>query len=149
MKSKRQEALLEIIEKKIILTQEELQSELNAMGFNVTQSTVSRDIKELRLIKAHDSAGNYRYIVSDRAGEQQPLSHYSEIISNSIRAIEYAVNDIVIKCYNGMAQSVCVAIDLLFGDRMLGSVAGDDTILIITHSEEEAVALTREIRKMI
>ena len=149
MKSKRQEMLLEIIENKIILTQEDLQNELNALGFNVTQSTVSRDIKELRLIKAHDANGNYRYIVSDRANEQQPLSHYNEIVAKSVRGIDCAVNDIVIKCYNGMASSVCVAIDLIFGDRMLGSVAGDDTVLVITHSEQEAVELTREIRKII
>ncbi len=148
MKSRRQELLLEIIEEKIIVTQEELQSELNAAGFDVTQSTVSRDIKELKLVKAHDQNGNYRYIASKDSGKQ-PLSHFSDIIARSVKSVDCAMNDIVIKCFTGMAQSVCVAIDTLYNDRMLGSIAGDDTILIITRTSEDALSLTYEFKKMI
>ncbi len=148
MKSRRQEILLEIIENKIIVTQEELQSELNAAGFEVTQSTVSRDIKELKLVKVHDAGGNYRYAASGPSSAQ-PLSHFNEIIAKSVRSVDCAMNDIVIKCFNGMASSVCVAIDTIYNDRMLGSIAGDDTIFIITRSSEDALSLCYELKKMI
>lgn len=149
MKSRRQEKILEIIRNDIILTQDELQNALTTAGFNVAQSTVSRDIKELRLVKGHDSSGNYRYISAEnQATDRQPLSHYRDMISKSVKSIDCALNDIVIKCYNGMASSVCVAVDEILGDRMLGSVAGDDTILIVTHNSEDALQLTYELKKM-
>ncbi len=149
VKTKRQEKILEIIRDDVIVTQEELQNALINLGFKVTQSTVSRDIKELRLIKGHDKNGNYRYISVDRSSSQhQPLSHYRELVAKSVKSIDCAMNDIVIKCYTGMASSVCVAIDVMMGDRMLGSVAGDDTILIVTRSIEDAIELTYELKKM-
>lgn len=148
MKGKRQEKILEIIKSQIILTQEDLQDALNSAGFKVTQSTVSRDIKELCLFKGHDSNGNYRYISGERTNADQPLSHYREIISRSVISIESALNDIVIKCYAGMAQSVCVAVDSMFSDKMLGSIAGDDTIFVITQSVENAFLLCDEIKKI-
>ena len=80
MKNKRQNEILSIIVQKVVNTQEDLQNELLALGYNVTQSTVSRDIKELRLVKGHDQNGNYRYISSDaRINEYQPLTHYRDI----------------------------------------------------------------------
>ncbi len=149
VKTKRQEKILDIIQSDVIVTQEELQKALIDLGFKVTQSTVSRDIKELRLIKGHDKNGNYRYISVDKSNAQhQPISHYRELVAKSVKSIDCAMNDIVIKCYNGMASSVCVAIDVMIGDRMLGSVAGDDTILIVTHSVEDAIELTYELKKM-
>ncbi len=149
MKGKRQEKILEIIKDNIIFTQDDLQNILNSLGFKVTQSTVSRDIKELRLVKGHDQNGNYRYISSDtRVNDHQPLSHYREIFSRSVVSVDNALNDIVIKCYNGMASSVCVAIDAMFSGRMLGSIAGEDTIFIITRSTNDAVALSEEFKKM-
>ncbi len=149
MKDKRQEKILEIIKDNIIFTQDDLQSILNSLGFKVTQSTVSRDIKELRLVKGHDQNGNYRYISSDnRANDLQPLSHYREIFSRSVVSVDNALNDIVIKCYNGMASSVCVAIDAMFSGRMLGSIAGEDTIFIVARSTNDAIALSEELKKM-
>lgn len=150
MKGKRQEVILDIIKKNIILTQDELQLALEKFGFNVTQSTVSRDIKELKLVKGRDEAGNYRYIcAATNDTELKPLSNYKEIISNSVKSIDCAMNDVVVKCYTGMASSVCVAIDIIFGDKMLGSIAGDDTIFIVTHSIDEALQLSNEIKKII
>ena len=149
VKTKRQEKILDIIKSNVIVTQEELQKALIDLGFKVTQSTVSRDIKELRLIKGHDKNGNYRYISADKStARHQPISHYRELVAKSVKSIDCAMNDIVIKCYNGMASSVCVAIDVMIGDRMLGSVAGDDTILIVTHSVEDAIELTYELKKL-
>lgn len=149
MKDKRQEKILEIIQNNIIFTQDDLQNALNRLGFKVTQSTVSRDIKELRLVKGHDSEGNYRYVSSDTGGlEQQPISHYREIFSRYAISIEYALNDVVVKCYSGMASSVCVAIDAMFKGMMLGTLAGDDTVFIVTHSIEEATKLATELKKI-
>lgn len=150
MKRKRQQKILEIISNNIVLTQDDLQNLLLAAGFKVTQSTVSRDIKELKLIKGHDAAGNYRYVSSEvRDNNQQAFGHYKEILSRYIINVDYALNDIVIKCVSGMASSVCVAIDTMYNDMMLGTIAGDDTIFIITQSEARAGQLTNEIKKMI
>lgn len=149
MKKKRQQKILEIIEKNIVLTQDDIQNLLQEAGFKVTQSTVSRDIKELRLIKGHDAYGNYRYVSSQlKSSEKQSFAHYREIFSRYAKSVEYAVNDIVIKCMSGMASSVCVAIDAMFNEMMLGTIAGDDTIFIITHSEAQAHQLTNELKKM-
>ena len=149
MKRRRQQKILEIISDNIVLTQDDLQNLLLAEGFEVTQSTVSRDIKELRLIKGHDSAGNYRYVSSDlRDTNKQAFSHYREIFSRYITNVDFALNDVVIKCVSGMASSVCVAIDSIYNDMMLGTIAGDDTIFVVTRSETQALQLTNELKKM-
>lgn len=150
MKNNRQAKIIDLINDKIILTQEELQAALQAEGYNVTQSTVSRDIKELRLVKGHDSAGNYRYLSSDvQTVSSQPTGHYKELFLRSVKSVDYAMNNVVVKCFNGMASGACVALDTIFADKMLGSLAGDDTILAITRSEAEAAALASELKKMI
>ena len=148
MKGSRQEKILEIIENNIILTQDDLQIALNKLGFKVTQSTVSRDIKELRLVKAHDANGNYRYVSSDKGNSERPAAHYNEIFSRYAISVDYALNNVVIKCYNGMASSVCVAADSMFKSLMLGSIAGDDTIFIVTKGTEEAQKLCGELKKI-
>ncbi len=149
MKRKRQQKILEIIANNIVLTQDDLQNLLLAEGFTVTQSTVSRDIKELRLIKGHDAAGNYRYISNElRDTNNQAFSHYREIFSRYTTNVDFALNDIVIKCVAGMASSVCVAIDAMYNDMMLGTIAGDDTVFIVTRSESQALQLTNELKKM-
>ena len=147
MKGNRQDEILKIIEQEIILTQDDLQNALNRLGYKVTQSTVSRDIKQLRLIKGHDKDGNYRYMNSlSKGGNEQSLSHYYDIITRSATGVDYALNNIVVKCYNGMAQSVCVALDTIFKNDMIGSIAGDDTVLIIARSENDAQALYKKIK---
>ncbi len=147
MKENRLEKILQIISEQIILTQDDLQEALKSRGFNVTQSTISRDIKRLRLVKGHDENGNYRYISAAKPGEgSRDLSHYHDIFSKSVISVEYALNDIVIKCYTGMASSVCVAVDTIFSGRMLGTIAGDDTIFIIARSAEDAKSLAEELK---
>ena len=149
MKNKRQQEILDLIAKKIIINQGELQAALISSGYEVTQSTVSRDIKELRLIKGHDADGNYRYISRENAAAgEQPYNNYRDIISKSVKSVDYAINNIVVKCYTGMASSVCVAIDTLFSGRMLGSLAGDDTIFIVTRGESESAELAEKIKKL-
>ncbi len=149
MKNKRQEKLLQIIKEKPIFTQDDLQNELNAYGFKVTQSTVSRDIRELKLVKGHDAQGNYRYITPDVRANEKNSDNYRDMIKNSVISVNYAVNDVVVKCFNGMAQSACVSLDIMFGDIMLGSVAGDDTVLIVAESESKAKDLCEQISNIL
>ena len=147
MKGNRLEKILQIINERVILTQDDLQAALLEEGYNVTQSTISRDIKRLRLVKGHDANGTYRYISGAKTADSAyDISHYRDIFSKSVISVECALNDIVIKCYTGMASSVCVAVDAVFSGRMLGTIAGDDTIFIIARSEHDAENLTVELK---
>lgn len=148
MKNKRQKEILEIIKQKIVLTQEDLQNELLLLGYNVTQSTVSRDIKELKLIKSHDSSGNYRYI-SNQITSKYSDSHYRDMFVKAVKTVDYALNNVVINCYAGMASSACVALDSMFHDMMLGSLAGDDTIIVVTKSEQHSIELVNELNNLL
>lgn len=150
MKSKRQEKILDLIKSKIIITQDDLQAELIKLGFKVTQSTVSRDMKALKIIKGHDENGNYRYIAGDSSSvEEASYDHYNEMFAKSIKSIDYALNNVVIKCYNGMASSACVILDRLYGEMMLGTLAGEDTIIAVTRSEQASLDLTEELKKLL
>lgn len=150
MKVKRQEKILELIKEKVCLTQEDLQSGLEELGFNVTQSTVSRDIKELKLVKGRDENGNYRYLANPTAiNSENSMGKYHALFSASVKTVRYSLNNVVIKCENGMASSACVAVDELFGDMMLGSLAGDDTIIIVTESEYHSKQLCENLKKLL
>lgn len=147
MKQTRQKQILDIINQKIILTQEDLQSELLNLGFEVTQSTVSRDIKELRLVKSHDSQGNYRYVA--HISRNSDNSRQRDIFAKSVISVDYALNNVVIKCHSGMASGACVALDDMFHKYMLGSLAGDDTIIVVTRSAEHSKTLVQEINNIL
>ena len=150
MKDNRQAKILELINNNVILTQEELQASLMREGYNVTQSTVSRDIKELKLVKGHDQAGNYRYLSAELPKSvSHSTRHYHELFARSAKNVDFALNNVVVKCYNGMASGAGVAVDALFSDRMLGSLAGDDTVLIVTYCEAASANLAAELKKMI
>lgn len=148
MKNNRQKEILDIIAKKIILTQEDLQNELLLLGYNVTQSTVSRDIKELKLVKGHDSNGNYRYITHQKEVEHSH-SQYRDMFAKAVKTVDYALNNVVIKCYAGMASSAGVALDNMFHDMMLGSLAGDDTVIIVTKSEQHSEMLVEKLNDIL
>ena len=148
MKKERQDKLIELITKNPIETQEDLQKELMNAGFNVTQATVSRDIKELRIVKLLDANGVYRYAVGNTGSAGKALK-YRELFTHSVISVDYAMNDVVIKCHVGMAQGACVAVDEMFGDMMLGSLAGDDTIIIVTGGEPQSARLASELNKLL
>lgn len=150
MKTKRQEIILELIKNKVCLTQEDLQNGLKDLGFDVTQSTVSRDIKELKLVKGRDELGNYRYLTHINS-KQSPKNYnqYREFFAKAVKDIKYSLNNVVIKCDVGMASSACVMVDEMFGDMMLGSLAGDDTIIIVTQSEQDSKLLFESLNKII
>ncbi len=151
MKNKRQEKILELIKDKAFFTQDELQEALTSLGYKVTQSTVSRDIKQLRIVKALDSMGNYCYVSqigNPISGERESDLHYRDIFARSVISVDCAFNDIVVKCYAGMASGACVAVDYLFSGMIMGSLAGDDTILIITKTPEIAKQLADRLTVM-
>lgn len=147
MKKKRQEKLLELISSRIIDTQEDMQSALRDCGFDVTQATVSRDIKELRIVKATDSQGRYRYI-SHRESSGGSIA-YHDIFSSAVIKIESAMNDVVIKCHPGMASGACAALDNMKWDCIVGTLAGDDTILVITRNENAAYELVVSLKRIV
>lgn len=146
MKKLRHNKIIELINSKPIETQEEMQAALLSYGFNVTQATVSRDIKQLGLVKAQDSSGRYRYVTarSDSPNETNYL-----ILISSIVSIDYSLNNVVIKCHTGMAQAVCAKLDAMNIGNILGTLAGEDTIFIITRSESDSAALCDELLSII
>jgi transcriptional regulator of arginine metabolism len=148
MKKDRQLKIIELIKSKPIETQEELQQELTMAGYDVTQATVSRDIKELRIVKMLDDSGIYRYAVNSAHGGSKAPRH-RELFSRTVVSVDYAVNNVVIKCHVGMAQGACASLDSMHFPNVLGTLAGDDTILVITKTELDAENLCLELKAII
>lgn len=148
MKKKRHEKMLEIIKKSEIDTQEELQERLRKNGFEVTQATISRDIKELRLVKELSVSGKYKYSTG-RKLEKDFSNRLSSVFSESITSVDYALNTVVIKCFAGMANAACAAIDSMHWDGVVGTLAGDDTIFILCRTSDLATVFTSDLEKMI
>ena len=148
MKGNRQVAIINLIENYVIDTQERLQAELQKMGYSVTQATVSRDIKALNIVKSLDNDGNYRYTVN-RSQSNDNKGRYTDIFKNSAVSIKSAMNDVIVKCYAGTASAACAAIDSLFSDMFVGTLAGDDTILIITADTESALLLVQKLNEIL
>ena len=133
----RHTAILRIISEQEIETQDDLIAKLKENGFDVTQATVSRDIKQLGLVKTTDGEGTYRYSAPHPSSSGSD-SKFKNILSEAIISSESAENMVVVKTYSGMANAAAAAIDALASDRILGSIAGDDTILIVTKNDETA-----------
>lgn len=148
MKDKRHRKILELIDNFSIETQDELLNMLRQCGFNVTQATVSRDIKDLRLVKIIDENGKYRY-ASDINSVDNLKYNLLKRFSYSIKSIESSNNMVVIKTLNGMAQAVCANIDSMDTDGMLGTIAGDDTIFILMRDQESLDKFISETRKLL
>ena len=148
MKTMRHALILEIIESKDIETQEELAEELKNHGVNVTQATVSRDIKELRLIKTLSSDGKYKYSTGKETGRDISSKFFS-LFADSALSVDNAMNIVVIKTFTGMANAVCAAMDALQWNGVVGTVAGDDTILVLCKEEAIAAQLVQELKKLI
>ncbi len=149
MKNKRQEKLLEIIDSHIVTTQEQLLEYLKVSGYNVTQATVSRDIKELRIIKTLLPTGEYYYTHNNIAIKQAMPVKLNSIFMESIKSIDWAGNFVVIKCYSGMANAVCASIDNESWDGLLGTIAGDDTIFMLLRTENHARSFAENIKDII
>lgn len=148
MKSKRHELILKIIEKYSVSTQEELLGRLRDNGFDATQATVSRDIKELRLVKAMGSNGQYRY-VPNKTEPDELIAKYNAIFVQSVISADYAGNIIVIRCYTGMANAACAAFDSMRWDGLVGTLAGDDTIFAVCRTEGYASQMKDSIQRLL
>ena len=146
MKKSRQDAILKIVRENVVAPQDDLISLLQSAGFNVTQATISRDIKELGLAKAVDGSGIQRYIV--HTVKKVKSASHDYIFSSSVISVATAVNDIVIKCYPGMANAACAILDSMEFSEILGTLAGDDTILVIAKSENDAKILYNKINSL-
>ncbi len=150
MKSTRQNKILEIITENAIDRQEDLIEHLKKCGFTATQATISRDIKELRLIKTSTGDGNYKYVVSPGASKNNhTLSRFETIFKESVLNVDYAGNTVLVKCYTGMANAACEVFDALVWDNVVGTLSGDDTFFILMRTEEAAQKITRQIYKYI
>ena len=149
MKSKRQTKIVELVSTFDIGTQEELADRLKRAGFNVTQATVSRDIRELKLSKANIGDGRQRYILN--VNENPDINDkYKRALKDGFVSAERAVNMLVIKTFPGMAMASAAALDALSIPEIMGSIAGDDTIMCATAGEaqaEEALMKIRQIMK--
>ncbi len=148
MRIQRQNAILRLINEKNIETQFSLTEELKSLGFEVTQATVSRDIKELRLVKKQTGDGKSVYTKSSDPSFSDLDSRFIIIFSKCVTSIEYAVNNIVIKTLPGMAQAAGAAIDSMELPEVVGSIAGDDTVMMVVRSEESARRLVYKLRAL-
>lgn len=148
MKKNRHELILNLIEQFDITTQDELLARLAENGYDVTQATVSRDIKELRLAKTMSSSGKYRYTAHRSNEKKDYLAKYHAIFKESLISIENAGNMCCIKCYTGMANAACAAIDAMHWDGVVGTLAGDDTIFVLCSNEEKALGLKKSINNL-
>lgn len=149
MRNKRHDAILSLINEKNIETQQDLTISLGELGFDVTQATVSRDIKELRLLKRLNSDGRYVYAQNASAADENISDKMSIIFNKSVVSVDFAINTIVIKTLAGMAQGAASALDAMHFPECLGSIAGDDTIFVITRSEESAQKLCKKFKNMV
>lgn len=148
MRYPRQKKILELIENNEIETQEKLAAMLKESGYDVTQATVSRDIKELQLIKAMSSSGRYKYaaamkmsyVVSDR---------FIKIFKETIKSIDSAGNLVVIKTLSGCASAAAEALDTISLPHMVGTLAGDNTIMVVVDDPENVPGLIQELNNML
>lgn len=145
MKTLRQTKILEIIKEYHIETQADLLEMLKREGYSVTQATVSRDIKEMRLVKVLDSDGSYKYAAEAVSASEEASNAY--LFSTAVISIDYAHSIVVIKTKSGMAQAVCAALDSTHRIGVMGSIAGDDTIFVAARTDGAAVNLVSDLRK--
>lgn len=148
MKKRRHAKILELINSKNIETQEELQTYLLKCGFEVTQATISRDIKELRLVKELSDRGRYIYSTGKKANTDA-VRRTGGIFSESIVSVEHALNTVCIKCFPGMAMAVCTAIESMEWTGVVGAISGDDTIFVLCKTEDFAKIFTMNMEKIL
>lgn len=148
MKKKRQETIIELISKYPIETQEELTHHLNQLGFQTTQATVSRDIRELELTKIHTVDGKQTYGLVG-SSEKETTRKYQRILQDAITSLDVSENMLVIKTVSGMAMACAAALDALEIQTLLGSIAGDDTIFCVLKNNKVGKDVIHQIRHMI
>ncbi len=147
MKLERHSKIVELIGKYEIETQEELASRLQAAGFRVTQATVSRDIRELKLTKVQGDNGRQRYMVMQ--SQSSFSDKYIRILKDGYISVDMAQNILVIKTVSGMAMAVAAALDAMHFHEIVGSIAGDDTVMCAVRSVDDTILVMDKIKKLI
>ncbi len=143
MKNARQQEIIELIRQHTVSSQGTLQELLKERGYPVTQATISRDIRELELIKKADSSGIYHYVLPDR-----PVPN-ADLFAGNILSVDHAGNTVVIRCRSGTAQAVCTVLDNMPHPDVVGTLAGDDTIFALLRTVEQARRFTAELKQKI
>ena len=149
MKNQRQAKIMEIISNKNVETQEQLLAELQNAGFRSTQATISRDIKELRVVKELTSFGTYRYSAASTEVGSTFSSKLNTIFRECITSFDYAQNIIVIRTMPGLASAAASALDAMNMSVVLGTIAGDDTVFIVMRDNNAAAAFCGEIKSLL
>ena len=149
MKSKRQAEILRIIEDVDVETQDQLLEQLRLRGVTSTQATISRDIKELHLIKELTGYGTSKYVVSERKTSLNFAGRLRTIFKEGVTSFDMAQNIVVVKTMPGLASAACAAVDGMEIPDLVGSLAGDDTALLIMRTNEAAAEFCNEIHKML
>ena len=148
MKKNRHQKLKELVEQYEIETQDELAEKLKEAGFDVTQATVSRDIRELKLTKIAMGTGRQKYRIMEQ-GDDQLKDKYIQVLQNGYLSMDRAQNILVMKTVAGMAMAVAAALDALKMDEIVGCIAGDDTIMAAVRTSDDTLALMDKIRDML
>lgn len=143
-KSQRHAAILELLQKKTIRTQEELLAELKAKGFDTTQATVSRDIRDLKIVKTSDYGG-YQYSATASNNDGDLSTKLNTIFTEAVYSVDCACNMVVLKTYAGMGSAAGVAVDSMELEGVVGTLSGDDTMLIVARSYEDAENITKTL----
>lgn len=149
MKGTRQKEILDIIESRSIETQEELLDALRAKGFYATQATISRDIRQLHLIKERTGTGHYRYTQSVHKHASDFEARLRTIFKESVTSFDVAQNIVVVNTMPGLASAACSALDSMDIDKLVGTLAGDDTAILIMRNNEAAEQFCDEIHDML
>ena len=149
MRYSRHDKIIELINTYEIETQEALAEKLKENGYKVTQATVSRDIKELQLVKKMSSTGRYKYAVSGTKLSHNSTDRYEKIFKNTVSSISSAGNIIVLKTLSGCANAACEALDSIGAEGILGSIAGDNTIFIVVDSTDHIPAIIQKFNSIL
>lgn len=148
MKSARHQAILDLIEKYPIDRQEDLLEYLRREGFDVTQATVSRDIRELRLVKTATGDGRYRYMSASGARKTaHSPNRFETIFRESVLKVDCAGHMVLVKCFSGMANAACEVFDAQTWNEVVGTLSGDDTFFILMRTEAAAAEITRQLQQ--
>lgn len=148
-KRERQKRITELVEEEVIETQEELSERLRAEGYEVTQATVSRDIAQLRLNKVPTPDGKQRYTSTVRGEDSHLSAKYARVFKDGFMSMDNAQNILVIKTVSGMAMAVAASIDAMNMKEVVGSIAGDDTIMVAIRTTEETKVVMDKLREIL
>lgn len=148
MKAKRHQKIIELVNNKIIATQEELALELTQAGFSVTQATVSRDIRELNLHKISDATNGLHYVTTPNSVVEQS-DKYLRVLKDGFVSMDMAQNILVVKTVSGMAMAVATALDAMNWNEIVGCIAGDDTIMCAVRTVNDTYRIMNKIKRIV